>query len=66
MPSAAHVWVADVGGTDGEGDKGSARVPGAEQEDVAARAPFAGLHGQGTDTSFYSYGGVVSYKQRAR
>lgn len=37
----------DVRGADGEGDEGPARVPGAEQEDVPARAPVAGVHGQG-------------------
>lgn len=46
--ASVHIWVSDVGGADGEGDKGSARVSGAEQEDVPARALVAGLHGQGT------------------
>lgn len=49
---ACFLWVVcfrliDVGGADGQGDTGPARVPGAEQEDVSARSPVAGVHGQG-------------------
>lgn len=44
---ACFAFWADVGGADGQGDERPARVPGAEQEDVPARPPVAGLHGQG-------------------